>query len=143
MSFSEILRDAVQNVDGAISASLVGVDGIVVETVQGERVDQLVPVGAASTNGHSRTTSVNSTSGTADDAVEVEVASLVASVTRTAAATAAGGIREIIVDAERMSFLIATIDQNYFLVVAAEPLANLGRARYELRRAAQKISSQF
>ena len=115
MTFSEILTDAANNVEGALAVGLVGVDGIGVETV--------------TTNGHEMDT----------EATEVELAGLVGNVSRTAQALSAGSIKDMFVEAENHSYLITLLDKEYFLVVTLGPQANLGRARFEVRRVTQRL----
>ena len=115
MTFTDILTEATRNVEGIVAAGLVGVDGIGVETVSanGDEFDA--------------------------EATEVELAGLVGNVNRAAKALSAGSIRDLIVEAEKQSYLISLIDQDYFLVITLGPGANLGRARFEVKRIAQRL----
>ena len=115
MTFTEILTDAANNVEGALAVGLIGVDGIGVETVV--------------TNGHELDI----------EATEVEMAGLVGSVNRIAQTLEAGAIKDLIVEAEKQSYLITLLDQDYFLVVTLGPQANLGRARFEVKRISQRL----
>ncbi len=115
MTFTEILTEAANNVEGAMAVGLIGIDGIGVETVvaDGNEIDT--------------------------EAVEVELAGLVSTVNRTALALSAGSIKDLIVEAEKQSYLITLIDKDYFLVVTMGPQANLGRARFEVKRVSQRL----
>lgn len=115
MTFSEILSDAAGNVEGAMAVGLVGVDGIGVETIV--------------TNGYEINT----------EETEVELAGLVSSVNRSAKALSSGAIKDLIVEGEERSYLITLLDKNYFLAVMLGPQANLGRARFEVKRVAQRL----
>lgn len=115
MTFTDILTEATRNVEGIVAAGLVGVDGIGVETVSanGDEFDV--------------------------EAAEVELAGLVGNVNRAASALSAGAIKDVIVEAENQSYLISLIDKDYFLVLTLGPGANLGRARFEVKRVTQKL----
>jgi predicted regulator of Ras-like GTPase activity (Roadblock/LC7/MglB family) len=119
MTFSEILTDAANSVEGAMAVGLVGVDGIGVETVVA--------------NGHEIDT----------EATEVELAGLVGNVHRAAQALEAGNIKDLIVEGEKRSYLITPLDQSYFLAVILGTHANLGRARFEVKRVAQRLKEQL
>ncbi len=115
MTFTDILTDATRNVEGIVAAGLVGVDGIGVETVSvnGDEFDA--------------------------EAAEVELAGLVGNVNRAAKALAAGNLKDVIVEAENQSYLISLVDKDYFLVLMLGPGANLGRARFEVKRVTQRL----
>jgi predicted regulator of Ras-like GTPase activity (Roadblock/LC7/MglB family) len=115
MTFTEILTEATRNVEGIVAAGLVGVDGIGVET--GSANGDLIDV----------------------ESIEIELAGLVGNVNRAASALSAGAIRDVIVEAENQSYLISLIDKNYFLVLTLGPGANLGRARFEVKRVGQRL----
>ena len=115
MTFTEILTEATRNVEGIVAAGLVGVDGIGVESVSanGDEFDV--------------------------EATEVELAGLVGNVNRAALALSAGNIKDVILEAENHSYLISLVDKNYFLVLTLGPGANLGRARFEVKRVTQRL----
>lgn len=115
MTFNEILNDAANSVEGAMVVGLIGVDGIGVETVinNGYELDS--------------------------EAVEVELAGLVGSVSRATQALAGGPVKDLFVEAENQSYVISLLDRNYFLVVMLGPDANLGRARFETKRVSQRL----
>jgi predicted regulator of Ras-like GTPase activity (Roadblock/LC7/MglB family) len=115
MTFSEILTDAANSVEGALAVGLIGLDGIGVETVV--------------SNGYEFDT----------QALEVEIAGLVGNVSRTTQALSAGQIKDVIVETENRSYLISLLDKDYFLLVLLGPLANLGRARFEVKRVSQRL----
>ncbi len=45
-------------------------------------------------------------------------------------------MRQLTVAGERMTFLLSRIGERYWLLAALQPDASLGRARFELKRAA-------
>lgn len=115
MTFSEILAGAANSVEGALAVGLVGVDGIGVETVvtDGAELDA--------------------------EALEVELAGLVGTVNRTSQSLSSGQIKDLFIEAENCSYLITLLDKDYFLMVLLGPQANLGRARFEVKRVSQRL----
>jgi predicted regulator of Ras-like GTPase activity (Roadblock/LC7/MglB family) len=119
MTFTEILTDAANQIEGAQVVALAGIDGLGVETVvkDGGEYDT--------------------------EAVEVEIAGLVSNVSRTAQALSSGNIKEFYVEAESQSYLVHLLDDSYFLAIILGGQANLGRARFEARRASQKLKDNL
>ncbi len=115
MTFTEILTDAANQIEGAQVLVLAGIDGLGVETVvkEGGEYDT--------------------------EAVEVEIAGLVSTISRTAQALSSGQVREFYIEAERQTFLVSILDENYFLAIILGLHGNLGRARFESRRVSQKL----
>lgn len=119
MTFTEILTEAANQIEGALVVGLAGTDGLGVETIvnDGYELDM--------------------------EAVEVEIAGLVNAIGRTAQALSSGPVKELYVAAENQTFLVYLLDQDYFLVVILAAQANLGRARFEARRASQKLKDNL
>lgn len=115
MTFTEILTDAANQIEGALVVGLAGLDGLGVETV------------------------VNEGSDFDTEAVEVEIAGLVSNISRTAQVLASGPVKEFYLATEKQSYLVYILDQDYFLVIILGGNANLGRARFEAKRVGQKL----
>jgi predicted regulator of Ras-like GTPase activity (Roadblock/LC7/MglB family) len=115
MTFTEILTEAASQIEGALLVSLAGLDGLAVETVV--------------TEGNECDTEV----------VAVEIAGLVNNIARTAQALSSGAVKEFYVETENHNCLVHLLDQDYFLAVVLGAQANLGRARFEVRRVSQQL----
>ena len=115
MTFTEILTDAAKNIEGVIAVGLVGVDGMGVETVVA--------------NGYELDT----------EALEVELAGLVGNVARATQTLSAGFLKDMFIETENRGYLISFLDNAYFLMVLLGPLANLGRARFEVKRVSNRL----
>lgn len=116
MTFGEVLTEAINSVDGIIAACLVGLDGIGVEMVLQEGVE-----------GFDR------------EEVEVELSGMVSSINRSLNTLTAGRFKELMLETSNLSYLITLLDSDYFLAFILSAEANLGRARYELRRTSQRL----
>ena len=120
MSFQKHLQDVCQAVDGALACSLMGLDGIEVETHRagaGPGVDL--------------------------ERLLVEYASVVQSARQAAEALSAGGVDEVSIHAGRLVTVARLVSPEYFLLVALTPEANLGKARYLLRITAPRVLAEL
>src|SRR6516225_25742 len=115
MSFLEQLQSVVSQVDGALACSIMGFDGIAVETHQ---------VGNAS----------DLDLGTA----WIEFASILTQLKSAAEQLKAGTINEVSVNTDKITVVMRPLSAEYFLVLALRPNGNYGKGRYALRVAAPK-----
>jgi predicted regulator of Ras-like GTPase activity (Roadblock/LC7/MglB family) len=119
MSFREHLEQVCRNVDGAVACSLMGVDGIEVDTHVAGGGDLDVK------------------------SLLVEYSGVLRSAREAAAAHEAGGVAEIAIATDRLLALVRTVTPEYFMVVALAPDGNYGKARYLLRVTAPKLESEL
>ena len=119
MSFREHLEEVVRGVDGAVACSLMGVDGIEVEThlQDGGELDV--------------------------KSLLVEYSGVLRSAREAAEAHEAGGVDELAISTEKLQAVVRLVTPEYLLVVALLPRANTGKARYLLRVAAPKLKSEL
>lgn len=110
--FVERLTGLLSRVEGAHIASLVAADGIPVET---ERIADAPALDV--------------------DSVAAELMSQVRSITHNHQELEVGDVRHLSLTTERMTLMVTTVTEDYFLLLALSPDANTGRARFELRRA--------
>jgi len=120
MGFREHLQEVVKSVDGAVACSLMGVDGIEVDTHQ---VDEL---------------------GDADVRnLLVEYSSLFRIAREAGETHRAGEVSELCIQTERVLTVARLVSPEYFMVVALRPDGNFGKARYMLRVTAPKLRSEL
>ncbi len=120
MGFREHLQNVVRSVDGAVACSLMGVDGIEVDTYL---LDEDVGVDVAS--------------------LIVELSSLLRAAGEASATHRAGEASELSILSERLLTVARLVSPEYFLVVALRPGGNFGKARYMLRVTAPRIRSEL
>ncbi len=120
MGFREHLQELCQGVDGAVGCSLVGVDGIEVET---HLVDEALSVDFRS--------------------LVVEYSGLLRSARDAAEAHRAGDVAELCINAERLVTVARLVSPDYFMVLALRPEGNQGKARYLLRTLAPKVRAEL
>jgi len=118
--FKEMLEAIIERTEGSLGALIMGTDGIAVEKVFGEAgADANLDIAAA------------------------EFTSLVRSAQRAGNDTGLGGVRELVVSLERSVLIMRLLSRDYFVVLALGAEGNLGRGRFELRKAELKLAKEF
>jgi len=118
--FKELLQSTVERTEGSLGALIMGLDGIAVEKVIGEAGNEAnLDVAAA------------------------EFTSLVRSAQRSGSDIGLGNLREIVVSLDSAVIMMRLIGREYFVVLALSPDGNLGRGRYELRKAELQLTKEF
>jgi predicted regulator of Ras-like GTPase activity (Roadblock/LC7/MglB family) len=77
------------------------------------------------------------------DSVATEFTTLLRRSIRTAGDTGLGELREIILATDEMTFLLRPITSDYFLLLVVGTGGNVGRARFELRKAQLALEEEF
>ncbi len=119
MGFREHLQDVVRSVDGAIACSLMGMDGIEVDT-------HLVEEGALDVRN-----------------LLVEYSSLFRIAREAAETYQAGQVTELCIQTDLVLTVARVVSADYFMVAALKPDGNFGKARYMLRVTAPKLRSEL
>jgi predicted regulator of Ras-like GTPase activity (Roadblock/LC7/MglB family) len=119
MGFREHLEGVCQSVDGAVAASVMGVDGIEIDT-------HIVGDGDVDIK-----------------ALLIEYSTILKSIRDAAEVHQAGGVAEFCVSTEKILTVARQITPEYFMVVALKPDGNYGKARYQLRVTAPKVKTEF
>ena len=118
--FKEALQTIVNRTDGSLGALIMGADGLSVEKYFNDE-------GAAANL----------------DVAAAEFTSLVRSSARSGNDLALGELREIVVAFGAVTLLMRLFNKDYFVVLAMKPEGNLGRGRYELRKAELTLAHEF
>jgi predicted regulator of Ras-like GTPase activity (Roadblock/LC7/MglB family) len=118
--FKQLLESILERTEGSLGALIMGTDGIAVEKVFGEAGKEAnLDVAAA------------------------EFTSLVRNAQRSGNETGLGNLRELVVTLENCVLAMRVLSKDYFVVLALTPEGNLGRGRYELRKAELTLASEF
>ncbi|HWP44315.1 MAG TPA: hypothetical protein VNO14_13810 [Blastocatellia bacterium] len=120
MSFIDTLTHIADRIEGSAGVLILGIDGILIERY----VRDLDPSFDL-------------------DLIATEFTTLLRRSMHTAADTELGELRELVFSADRLTFLFRPITPEYFLVLALNPGGNVGRARFELRKAQLALESEF
>lgn len=117
--FAETLRKVVDNVDGALAAVIMGLDGIPVETYvrQADRVD------------------VNT--------VAMEFSFILTQVRKAGESLSVGNLEELSVKAQGLFLVCRMISPQYFVAIAMAPEGNFGKARFLARLATPSLVAQL
>jgi predicted regulator of Ras-like GTPase activity (Roadblock/LC7/MglB family) len=120
LSFSDTLGGLAKRIEGAVAAIILGIDGIPIERY---------------------TTTLEP--GLDIEMIATELTTLLRRGMHTATDTALGDLREMVIGTERLTILLRPITSDYFLMLAVLPGGNVGRARYELRKAQLVLEEEF
>jgi predicted regulator of Ras-like GTPase activity (Roadblock/LC7/MglB family) len=120
MSFIDQLQAVVSQVDGALACSIMGFDGIAVETHQVAHAGDL-DLGTAC----------------------VEFASILTQLKAAAEQLRAGTVSEVSINTDKVTAVMRPVSSEYFLVLALRPDGNFGKGRYALRIAAPKVRAEL
>jgi predicted regulator of Ras-like GTPase activity (Roadblock/LC7/MglB family) len=119
MGFREHLQDVCRSCDGAVACSLMGLDGIEVDT----HVESSADVDVKS--------------------LLIEYSGLFRSAREASEAHEAGGVDELSIATDKILTVARQVTPEYFMVVALKPEGNFGKARYLLRVTAPKLRSEL
>jgi predicted regulator of Ras-like GTPase activity (Roadblock/LC7/MglB family) len=120
MGFREDLETICGKVEGSYAASLMGFDGIAIETHEAR------PSG-----------------GIALQDLLVEYSGIVSQVRQAAETLQMGSASEVSIRTEKLVAVARPLSPDYFVVLTLAPSGNVGRARYELRVAGPKLVAQL
>lgn len=117
--FAETLRKVVDNVDGAIAAVIMGLDGIPVDSYvrQANAVDVTT--------------------------VGMEFSFILGQVRKAGDSLQVGGLEELSVKAQRLLLVCRMVSPQYFVAIAMSPEGNFGKARYLARMAQPALVAQL
>ena len=118
--FKERLSHIVEKTEGATGALIMGTDGIAVERV-------FLPEGSEANM----------------DVAAAEINSLVRGAMRAGSDTGLGGLREVFVSFNGIQVAARLLTPEYFIVLTLRPDGNLGRGRFELRKAELELAREF
>jgi predicted regulator of Ras-like GTPase activity (Roadblock/LC7/MglB family) len=118
--FKETLETIIERTEGSLGALIMGIDGIAVERLLKEAGQEAnLDVAAA------------------------EFTSLVRSGQKAGKDTGLGELRELMISLDKAIVIMRLLGRDYFVVLAVSPEGNLGRARYELRKAELQLKKEF
>ena len=113
--FKSILREVVENTDGALASILMGFDGITVDSYTGDHSNiDMETIGS-------------------------EYSQVLMQIRQAAQMLDMGTANEVAVQAENLITVMRLINEEYFVALAIEPSGNLGKARFLLRMQAGKL----
>lgn len=118
MSFSSVLKEALEKVDGAVSAMILGVDGILVEEYTVEKLLSLEDLGA-------------------------EASTMIKDITNAARDLGLGVAREFSIISDKCGIIMRQINPSYYMALVIRPEGNYGKGRYVLKTSIPKIEGEF
>jgi predicted regulator of Ras-like GTPase activity (Roadblock/LC7/MglB family) len=116
--FRIVLESILARVDGAWGAMIMGLDGLPIDKIT---LDEVLDF----------------------EAIATELTTLIVGVFRSSRELELKGLQELSCQLASVTLVARMVHEDYFLLVALRPEGNFGRARYELRRGAERLRDQF
>ena len=117
MSFKNVLEGIRDRVDGTLAVSLIGLDGIAVESIDGNNVP--LDVMGAEFGGFIKTIRLSNTELNTGDVLQFSLVT------------------------ERYIAFVSAVTPEYYVLLVLKPDGNYGRARFELTRAKQLLRDEL
>jgi predicted regulator of Ras-like GTPase activity (Roadblock/LC7/MglB family) len=118
MNFTETLKAMVERVDGAVSAMIIGTDGIPVEEYAVEKIIDLNALGA-------------------------ETSQMMKDIKFAAENLGLGEAKEFAIVSDLCGIIMRKINEDYFLAMVIKPEGNYGKGRYVLRSTITQLEREF
>ena len=118
MSFSEVLKEIVERVEGAASAMIIGTDGISVEEFTSEKMVDLTGLSA-------------------------EASAMIKDINLASDNLQLGEAKEFSIISDRCGIIMRKINDDYYLALVISPDGNYGKGRFVLRTSIPKLESEF
>ncbi|MBI5025748.1 MAG: hypothetical protein HZC12_03270 [Nitrospirae bacterium] len=118
MSFEKILKEAVERVDGASAAMILGADGITVEEYSTEKLIDLAGLGA-------------------------EASVFIKDINRASETLGLGDAKEFSIISDTCGIILRRINLDYFAVLVIKPDGNYGKARFVLKSCIPELEKEL
>ncbi|NWF97745.1 MAG: roadblock/LC7 domain-containing protein [Nitrospirae bacterium] len=118
MSFAEVLKETVDKVDGAVSAMIIGSDGITVQEYLTEKLIDLTELSA-------------------------EASAMIKDINLAALNLGIGEAREFSIISDKCGIIMRKITSDYYLALIIHPDGNYGKGRFVLKTAVPKLAGEF
>jgi predicted regulator of Ras-like GTPase activity (Roadblock/LC7/MglB family) len=118
MNFSEVLKETVEKVDGAVSAMIIASDGIPVQEYAPEKLIDLTGLGA-------------------------EASAMIRDIGLAAENLGLGEAREFSIVSDTCGIIMRKINDEYYMALVIKPEGNYGKGRFILKTAVPKIEGEF
>lgn len=118
--FKQALESIMERTEGSLGALIMGLDGLAVERL-------LKDAGQEANL----------------DVAAAEFTSLVRSAQKAGKDTGLGELKELMISLDGAVVIMRLLGRDYFVVLAVSPEGNLGRGRFELRKAELQLKKEF
>ncbi len=118
MNFLEVLKETVDKVDGAVSAMIIGIDGISVQEYSSQKIIDLTGLSA-------------------------EASAMLKDISTAADNLGLGEAKEFSIISDKCGIIMRKINSEYYLALVIKPDGNYGKGRFILKTAIPKIEGEF
>ena len=117
---TNILYEAVDEVNGAQFAGVIGTDGLPVQIIA---ADDDLPVNI--------------------EEIEHKLAQMTSALSRSAGRLGSGLVQDMVIESEELTYLASLVIPGYFAVLGITAEGNLGRARFAVHRMVYRLQSEL
>jgi len=118
MSFSEVLKETIERVDGAVSAMIIGADGMPVEEYASEKLLNI-------------------------DDLSAEASQMIKDIGNAAETLGLGEAKEFSIISDKCGIIMRKINSDYYLALIIRPEGNYGKGRFVLKSTVPRIEKEF
>ena len=119
MIFGELIREALEKIEGGVAGVIMGTDGIALDSFS--KKEGTIEIQTAG----------------------IEYAAILKEVRRIAGELKTGGVREFSVIGESHILIVEPVNDEYFFAMAVLPEGNFGKARYTMKMTVPKIRKEL
>ena len=118
MSFSKVLKETIERVDGAVSAMIISSDGMPVEEFASEKLISFEDLSA-------------------------EASQMIRDIGNAAETLGLGEAKEFSIISDKCGIIMRKINSEYYLALIIKPDGNYGKGRFVLKSTIPKIEGEF
>lgn len=118
--FTEMLNRVLSNTPGAVAVTLMGFDGIAIETCEAPAID-----------------------GQSAQATAVELGNIAKQIRGISEGMGTGAVRELMVQTGELTTVLRLLTDEYFVALSMHPSGNHGKGRYLLRVVGPKLKAEL
>jgi len=118
MNFAKILKEAVDKVEGAFSAMILGIDGMPVETYNAEKILNL-------------------------ESLSAESSQMMRGINSAADSLGLGEASEFSIISDLCGIIMRRINREYYMAILIKPGGNVGKGRFVLKNMVAKVEGDF
>ena len=118
MSFANVLKETVDRVDGAVSAMILGLDGMPVETHTIEKIISL-------------------------DDLSAESSQMMRNINSAAESLGLGEATEFSIVSDLCGIIMRRVNREYYIAIIIKPGGNIGKGKFMLKSMVSKLADEF
>jgi predicted regulator of Ras-like GTPase activity (Roadblock/LC7/MglB family) len=118
MNFARVLKEAVERVEGAFSAMIIGIDGMPVDSYTVEKILNM-------------------------ESLSAESSQMMKGIKSASESLGLGEAREFSIISDLCGIIMRRINSEYYMAILIRPGGNVGKGRFILRSMVEKVEGDF